>query len=100
MARARTSRTGSRRKRRRRRRRFSLAFLWPGAQRRRRWRKALLAAPWQLQLLIVATVVVALWSAVNWTYQVARKPAELFFPVSDALAKMPSETWRQYQPIF
>lgn len=59
-----------------------------------------LAAPWKLQLFVVAVVVVVLWSAVNWTYQVARKPAELFFPVSDALAKMPSETWRQYQPIF
>ncbi|MEW6331884.1 MAG: lytic transglycosylase domain-containing protein [Pseudomonadota bacterium] len=59
-----------------------------------------LAAPWQLQLLVVVTVVVVLWSAANWTYQVARKPAELFFPVSDALFKSPSETWRRYQPIF
>jgi hypothetical protein len=32
--------------------------------------------------------------------QVARKPTELFFPVSGALFKSPAETWRQYEPIF
>jgi hypothetical protein len=37
---------------------------------------------------------------VNWIYQVARKPAELFFPVSGTLNKAPLETWRQYGPIF
>jgi hypothetical protein len=31
---------------------------------------------------------------------VARKPAELFFPVSGALNKAPAETWRQYEPLF
>jgi hypothetical protein len=57
-------------------------------------------APGLVQFIIVATVVLALWSATNWVYQVARKPAELFFPVSDALSKMPSATWRQYEQIF
>ena len=37
---------------------------------------------------------------VNWVVQVARKPAELFFPVSGALNKTPPETWREYEPIF
>jgi len=32
--------------------------------------------------------------------QVARKPTELFFPVSGVLFKSPAETWRQYEPIF
>jgi hypothetical protein len=41
-----------------------------------------------------------LWFAANGLYQVARKPAELLFPVSGALNKMPAETWRQYEPIF
>jgi len=41
-----------------------------------------------------------LWLAANWVYQVIRKPAELFFPVSGALYKTPPETWRQYEPIF
>lgn len=37
---------------------------------------------------------------VNWLYQVARKPAELFFPVSGALNKTPQQTWRAYGAIF
>lgn len=44
--------------------------------------------------------VVAIWAAMNWAYQVARKPAELFFPVSGTLMKTPSETWREYAPLF
>jgi hypothetical protein len=43
---------------------------------------------------------VALWLGLNWTYQVARKPSELFFPVAGTLNKSPSETWRAYAPIF
>jgi hypothetical protein len=45
-------------------------------------------------------VVLALWSVANGVYQVVRKPTELFFPVSGALAKMPADTWRQYGPLF
>ena len=45
-------------------------------------------------------MLVSIAFGVNWLYHVARKPAELFFPVSDTLNKTPSQTWRQYQPIF
>jgi hypothetical protein len=38
--------------------------------------------------------------AANWVYQVVRKPAELFFPVSGALNKTPTQTWDQYRAIF
>jgi hypothetical protein len=38
--------------------------------------------------------------ALNWVYQVVRKPAELFFPVSGVLFKTPTETWREYEPLF
>ncbi len=100
MSRSHTARTAPRKKRKKRRRRSRLAFLWPGARLRRRALRALLAAPLLVQILIVAAVALALWSATNWVYQVVRKPAELFFPVSDALSKMPSATWRQYEPIF
>lgn len=100
MARSRTARTPSRNKGQKRRRRSRFVFPWPGARLRRRAFRALRAAPWLIQIILVAALVVALWSAVNWTYQVVRKPAELFFPVSDALSKMPAETWRQYEPIF
>jgi hypothetical protein len=51
---------------------------------------------------LVAGVVafVAAAFAVNWIYQVVRKPAEMFFPVSGALSKTPGETWSQYEAIF
>jgi hypothetical protein len=100
MSRSRTVRTSSRKKRKKRRRRSRVAIFWPGARLRRRAFRALLAAPLLVQLIIVAVVALALWSATNWVYQVVRKPAELFFPVSGSLAKTPSATWRQYQPIF
>src|SRR2546422_6985776 len=53
-----------------------------------------------LRVLVVAALILAAWSAVNWTYQVLRKPTELFFPVSGALSKTPPETWRQYGSLF
>jgi hypothetical protein len=69
-----------------------------------RWRRRVLrawrAAPLAARLLCGAGAVAALWLAVNGAYQVARKPAELFFPVSGALAKTPSETWLHYHRIF
>ncbi len=47
-----------------------------------------------------AALIVLLWLAINWIYQVIRKPSELFFPVSGTLYKTPPETWRQYAPLF
>lgn len=50
---------------------------------------------------MLAAIVVAVGAAVlNWVYQVARKPTELFFPVSGAFAKSPEETWREYGGLF
>src|SRR2546428_2238969 len=66
---------------------------------RRAW-WMLLAMPLALRILVIAVVILAVWSAVNWTYQVLRKPTELFFPVSGALSKTPPETWRQYGSLF
>jgi hypothetical protein len=60
----------------------------------------LLALPLALRIIVGVVVILAVWSAVNWAYQVMRKPTELFFPVSGALSKTPSETWRQYAPLF
>jgi hypothetical protein len=60
----------------------------------------LLAAPLAIRILVAAVAIVAVWSAVNWMYQVIRKPTELFFPVSGVLSKAPSETWRRYGPLF
>ncbi len=60
----------------------------------------LLALPLAVRVLVLAVVILLVWSAVNWTYQVLRKPTELFFPVSGALWKTPPETWRQYGSLF
>jgi hypothetical protein len=38
--------------------------------------------------------------AVNWVYQVYRKPTELFFPISGRLYKDPAQTWRAYGALF
>ena len=51
-------------------------------------------------LVVGVVAVVAAMFAVNWIYQVVRKPAEVFFPVSGALSKTPGETWSQYEAIF
>ncbi len=53
-----------------------------------------------MQVITGLVILVSLALAINWIYQVIRKPSELFFPVSGTLAKTPSETWRQYAPIF
>ena len=52
------------------------------------------------QVCVVIVFAFLAWLGVNWVYQVARKPSELFFPVSGVLFKTPPETWAQYGPIF
>jgi hypothetical protein len=66
----------------------------------RKARRSLFAAPLAVRLGVTVAGVVALWFVANGVYQVARKPTELFFPVSGTLAKTPAETWREYEPLF
>ncbi len=61
---------------------------------------AVWALPWPLRVLAGAVLLLVAWAGVNLGYQVLRKPTELFFPVSGALAKSPPETWRTYGPLF
>ena len=53
-----------------------------------------------MQVTVLLAVVFTVWLALNLAYQVIRKPSELFFPVSGALYKTPSQTWRQYGSLF
>ncbi len=76
------------------------AKLWPNARLRRRALRAFRRAPLVVQSMIGLSVAVLLWFALNWGYQVVRKPSELFFPVSGTLNKTPIETWRSYAPLF
>jgi len=61
---------------------------------------ALRVAPWAIRILVGAVLLMAVWAAVNWMVQVARKPTEIFFPVSGSLHKIPARTWREYGPLF
>jgi hypothetical protein len=83
------ARRGSRRRR-----------LWPAAATRRRWSRRWRAAPLAGRVLVVALLAAAVALGVNALYQVARKPTELFFPVSGALYKTPAATWRDYGTFF
>ena len=67
---------------------------------RRRWVSTFNAAPKMLKIAAGLLVALALTLAVNWIYQVARKPSELLFPVSGTLFKVPADTWRSYAPLF
>jgi len=73
-----------------------------GRWRRRalRLRRQLNAAPRSLRFAVIAAAVLALFAATNLVYQVLRKPTEMFFPVSGALAKLPAATWAEYAPLF
>jgi hypothetical protein len=66
----------------------------------RRALSAVIAAPLPVRILAVMFTVFAMWFAINWGYQIVRKPTELFFPVRGVLAKTPPETWRQYGSLF
>jgi len=67
---------------------------------RQRWWRVFRRTSAPVQLIATAVVLLLLLVAANWIYQVIRKPTELFFPVSGALNKTPTETWRQYAPFF
>jgi hypothetical protein len=62
--------------------------------------RAAASAPLAVRVVAGAALLAALWWPVNALVQIVRKPTELFFPVSDALFKTPSETWREYGPLF
>lgn len=66
---------------------------------RRAWGK-LRGLHWSLQASAALAACLLIWLAANVLVQVARKPTELFVPVSGALDKTPAETWREYAPIF
>ena len=58
------------------------------------------AAPFAIQIAIAIVLLVTTWAALNYVVQVARKPSEIFFPVSGSLSKIPAQTWREHGPLF
>ena len=73
---------------------------WPTRATRRLWVRRLRRMPATGRVVFGLALVTAVALAINVVYQVARKPTELFFPVSGVLAKTPAETWREYGPAF
>jgi hypothetical protein len=73
-------------------------------RRRARWARAKLArTPLIARIaggLAILLVLLAVFALTNLLYHVIRKPTELFFLVGHRLDKEPSETWRQYGPLF
>ena len=91
---------GGKRRRKGRSGSFDFRRFWPSARTRRRFVKSFRATPRAVQLTVLSVVFVVLFLAVNWSYQVVRKPSELFFPISGQLYKDPAETWDAYGGLF
>jgi hypothetical protein len=62
----------------------------------RSWR----VAQWAMRIVVIAAAVLAIISAANLVYQLARKPTEILFPLSGALNKTPAQIWQEYGPLF
>lgn len=57
-------------------------------------------APRMLRIASGVALLLAAIALLNITYHAIRKPTELFVIVGNSLDKDPSETWRQYGPLF
>ena len=66
----------------------------------RRAYSAIRVAPLAARIIVGTVLLVIVWATVNWIVQVVRKPTEVFVAVSDSLAKVPAQTWREYGPLF
>jgi hypothetical protein len=87
--------------RRPRRRRRSDLWRWlPGPRKAKRWFRAFRRLTPTTQVCLALVALFLIWFGLNAVFQVLRKPSELFFPVSEALDKTPTETWEKYGAIF
>lgn len=91
---------GAKKTRRTKKRRIKLGRLLPRRATCRRWLRLLRRAPGWARIAAGLAVAALAWLALNWTYQVVRKPSELFFPVSGAFYKLPAQTWDAYGSLF
>ena len=72
----------------------------PSVGTRSRWRKLFRRAPNAVRWTVVGAALAVVAMSMNWLFQVARKPSELFFPISGSLYKAPEETWLAYGGLF
>ena len=66
----------------------------------RRKSKRIRKSGWKAAFVWYGIVAVVVLFAVNWAYQVARKPGEILAPISASLAKTPEATWQSYGSLF
>ena len=64
-------------------RRFRPSRLWRNARLRRRWSRAFRSASTVMKVIICVAVVLTLSPAINWIYQVIRKPSGCPFPLAE-----------------
>ena len=76
----------------------AVASTWTA--RRSRRRPASRLGGWRAALFAGCVLGLAVLFAVNWLYQVVRKPAEVFAPLSTTLSMTPGATWETYRPLF
>lgn len=62
--------------------------------------KAVLRSPPTLRAVLIVSGLLLLWLSVNWAYHVVNKPSEVLFPLDHALNKGPTDTWKEYGPLF
>ena len=55
---------------------------------------------WKAAVVWYCALGIAGFFALNWIFQVMRKPGEILAPVSGALAKSPESTWQNYGSLF
>jgi len=84
----------------RKRKRRSLVARWLAGARKRRWRRVFRSTPGWLKVVAAVLGLSVVSLAVNWVYQVYRKPTELFFPISGSFYKDPAHTWEAYGALF
>lgn len=100
MANRKSRRSYQRKPRTQRARGVRLVQWWPGKGDRHRWFRAWRRLPAAIRWAGSAAVVLVLWLGTNGAYQVARKPSELLFPISESYFKTPARTWAAYAPLF
>lgn len=66
----------------------------------RRSSRRFIRSRWKAATLWYCALTIGGLFALNWVYQVVKKPGELFAPISTAFFKSPESTWQNYGSLF
>jgi hypothetical protein len=77
------------------------AIIYSGTQRYFRQKsRRFTRSRWKGAIVWYCVLAIGGFFALNWLYQVMRKPGELFAPISASLSKTPETTWQSYGSLF